>query len=78
MIHQIRNLKYLRSKIRNLKKPLENSGINYNQIIRSIKNLASSKQTLDEYYKKILKDLLKDSKNKFLSIGEKLKIIIKN
>ena len=44
--------KYLRTKIRNLKKPLIKSGINYDQIIKSINNLASSKDTLDHYYKK--------------------------
>ena len=80
-----KNLKYLRSKIRNLEKPLENSGINYNQIIRSIKNLASSKQTLDEYYKKILKDLLKNSKKqvfinwrKFKDYNQEIKIRVIN
>ena len=30
--------KYLRTKIRNLRKPLENSGIKYEQIFRSIEN----------------------------------------
>ena len=35
--------KYLRTKIRNLKNPLLKSGISYDQIIRSINNLASSK-----------------------------------
>ena len=44
---------YLRTKIRNLKLPLEKSGINYEQITKSINNLASSKATLDEYYSKI-------------------------
>ena len=80
-----KNLKYLRSKIRNLKKPLENSGINYNQIIRSIKNLASSKETLDDYYKKILKDLARNSKKevfinlrKFKDLNQKIKIRVIN
>ena len=35
-----KNLKYLRTKVRNLKKPLEKSGIEYEQIIKSINNLA--------------------------------------
>ena len=44
-----KDLKYLRTKIRNLKKPLENSGIKYDQIFRSIQNLSQSKKTLEEY-----------------------------
>ena len=35
-----KNLKYLRTKIRGLKKPLEKSGIKYEQIFRSIQNLS--------------------------------------
>ena len=35
-----RDDKYLRTKIRNLKKPLEKSGIKYDQIFRSINNLS--------------------------------------
>jgi len=42
-----KDLKYLRTKVRNLKKPLEKSGIEYEQIIKSINNLALSKATLD-------------------------------
>ena len=38
-----KNTKYLRTKIRNLKKPLEKSGIKYDQIFRSIQNLSLSK-----------------------------------
>ena len=34
------NKKYLRTKIRNLKRPLEKSGIKYEQIFRSIYNLS--------------------------------------
>ncbi|MDA9180866.1 tRNA lysidine(34) synthetase TilS, partial [Pelagibacteraceae bacterium] len=45
-----KNLKYLRTKVRNLKKPLEKSGIEYVQIIKSINNLALSKATLDGYF----------------------------
>ena len=55
-IRQIKMTKYLRTKIRNLKKPLENSGIKYDQIFRSIKNLSISKNTLDEYLNKTFKD----------------------
>ena len=56
--------KYLRTKIRNLKKHLTKSGINYDQIIRSINNLSSSEKILSEHYKSILRDNLKKSKNK--------------
>ena len=51
--------KYLRTKIRNLKKPLEKSGIEYAQIINSINNLALSRITLDEYLKKTFEDMIK-------------------
>ncbi|MDC1212732.1 tRNA lysidine(34) synthetase TilS [Pelagibacteraceae bacterium] len=61
-----KNLKFLRTKIRYLKKPLENSGIEYEQIIKSINNLASSKATLDGYFKKIFKDVIKKNKNEIL------------
>ena len=64
------NLKYLRTKVRNLKKHLETSGIEYEQIIKSINNLASSKATLDEYFNKIFKDLIKKN-NKIISINFK-------
>ena len=53
-----KNEKYLRTKVRNLKKPLENSGIKYDQIFRSIQNLSLSKKTLDEYLNKIFKKLI--------------------
>ena len=61
-----KNKKYLRTKIRNLKKPLENSGIKYEQIFRSIQNLSSSKSTLEGYLNKIFKELInKKKKMKF-------------
>ena len=43
-----KNQKYLRTKVRSLKKPLEKSGIKYEQIFKSIQNLSQSKITLDE------------------------------
>ncbi len=55
--------KYLRTKVRNLKNPLEKSGINYDQIIKSIKNLASSRDTLDIYLKAIYKKIVNKEKN---------------
>ena len=55
-----RNSKYLRTKIRGLKNPLEQSGINYEKIIQSISNLASSKETLDKYINEIIKQTIKN------------------
>ena len=57
------NSKYLRTKIRKLQKHLVESGIKYDQIIKSIKNLASSRRTLDDYFNKIFKDTINRSKN---------------
>ncbi len=54
-----KNLKFLRTKVRNLKKPLEKSGIAYDQILRSINNLALSKKTLDDYLSQIFKQVIK-------------------
>ena len=61
-----KNRKFLRTRVRNLKKTLEKSGINYDQVFRSIKNLASSRDTLDLYFKKIYKDLIQKERNKVL------------
>ena len=58
--------KYLRTRIRKLKKILEKSGINYDQISKSIKNLASSRDTLEIYFKKIYKDTVSKRKNKVI------------
>ena len=57
------NKKYLRTKVRNLKKPLENSGIKYEQIFRSIQNLSSSKSTLEGFLNNIFKELIIKNKN---------------
>ena len=54
-----KNTKYLRTKVRGLKKPLEKSGIKYEQIFRSIQNLSLSKNTLEEYLNKIFNELIK-------------------
>ena len=62
--------KYLRTKIRNLKKPLEKSGIKYEQIFKSIQNLSLSKETLEEYLNKVFKNLI-NKKNKEISINLK-------
>ena len=62
--------KYLRTKIRNLRKPLEDSGIKYEKIFKSIQNLSSSKITLDLYLKKIFEELIKKT-DKEISIDLK-------
>ncbi len=80
-----KNTKFLRAKIRNLKKPLMKSGINYDQIIKSINNLASSKEVIDQYLEEIFKDLIKVSKNqifvdfkKFIKLNLEVKIKVIN
>ena len=79
------NTNYLRTKIRGLKKPIENSGIKYEQIFKSIQNLSSSKNTLEKYLDKIFKDLIKKTKDeisinfkKFKSLGQDTKISLIN
>jgi tRNA(Ile)-lysidine synthase len=71
-----KNTKFLRTKIRNLKKPLEKSGIKYEQIFKSIQNLSHSKATLDEYLSDIFDQLIK-KKNKEISINFKKYIVLK-
>ena len=61
----------MRTKVRNLKKPLEKSGIKYEQIYKSIENLSFSKKTLDGYFNKIFKKVIKKKINKFLLILKK-------
>ena len=80
-----KDLKYLRTKIRGLKKPLERSGIKYDQIIKSINNLASSRETLDEYFEKIYKSLIKKNGSlismdfkKFKKLNKVIKIALIN
>ncbi len=68
-----KNKKYLRARIRTLKKPLENSGIKYDQIFKSIQNLSQSKKTLDVYLDKIFKELIKKSKREILINYDKYK-----
>jgi len=57
-----RNTKYLRTRVRNLKKALEKSGIHYDQIIKSIKNLASTTETLNNYIARVYKTNVKTKK----------------
>ena len=58
-----KNKKYLRTRMRSLKVVLEKSGINHEQIMRSIKNLASTNSTLDNYVEKISSINVKKKKN---------------
>ena len=57
--------------MRNLKKPLEKSGIEYDQIIKSINNLALSKVTLDEYLKKIFNEIIKKTSRREILLNFK-------
>ena len=52
------NLKYLRTKVRKLKKPLEKSGIEYKQIFKSIHNLSESKKSLDGFLKQEFNNII--------------------
>ena len=61
-----KNLKYLRTKVRSLKRPLEKSGIEYEQIVKSINNLALSKVTLEGYFKMIFKEIIKKNNKEIL------------
>ncbi len=63
-----KNLKYLRTRIRGLKPILEKKGIEYKQIIKSIKNLATSRDTLEYHFDKIYYDVsIKKKERIFLS-----------
>ena len=75
------NTKFLRTRIRNLEKPLQKSGISYDQIFKSINNLASSKNILEKYYTQVSKENIKKSKilvilnlKKFKTFNEEVKI----
>ena len=77
--------KFLRTKIRNLQTHLKKSGINYDQIIMSINNLASSNEILENYFKeKFSKGLIKSKKsliiklNNFLELETEFKIRVIN
>ena len=66
-----KNTKFLRTKVRNLRKSLEKSGIKYDQVFKSIQNLSLSKITLDEYLNKTFKELIKKRKKEILINFEK-------
>ena len=75
------NSKYLRTRIRKFRQILEKSGINYDQIFKSIKNLASSRDTLNLYFNEIYKEIVISKKRKisiklkkFNSLNQEMKI----
>jgi len=58
--------KYLRTRVRNLTKELEKSGIHHNQIIKSINNLASTRDLLNNYILKVSKLCAIKKKNEII------------
>ena len=70
-----KNNKFLRSRIRNLQTYLDKSGIKYDQIVKSINNLASSKVVLDDYVIKIYNDTTKKLKSEILIDYKKFKVL---
>ena len=73
-----RNEKYLRTRVRNLKKHLEKSGIKYEKIFKSIQNLSQSKKTLDGYLSNIFKEFIKKSNSEILINFKKYKDLNKD
>jgi len=65
------NSKYLRTRIRKLKQILEKSGVNYDQIFKSIKNLASSRDTLELYFRKAYDETVINKNNRILIVLKK-------
>ena len=68
-----KDLKYLRTKVRTLKKPLEKSGIKYEQIFRSIQNLSLSEATLSGFFNKTFKKLIRKRNKEILINFQKFK-----
>ena len=68
-----KNLKYLRTKVRSLKKPLEKSGVEYEQIFKSIRNLSESRDSLDDFLKKEFSKIIKKKDNEILINLKKFK-----
>ena len=57
-----KNKKFLRTNIRILKRNLVNKGIDLEKIIRSIKNIASTKEAIDFYVARSMKKFVKFEK----------------
>ena len=68
-----KNLKYLRTKVRSLKKPLEKSGVEYDQIFKSIRNLSESRDSLDNFLKKEFSKIIKKKNNEIFINLKKFK-----
>ena len=68
-----KNLKYLRTKVRSLKKPLEKSGVEYEQIFKSIRNLSDSRDSLDDFLKKEFGKIIKKKDSEILINFKKFK-----
>ena len=61
-----KNKKYLRTRIRSLKDKFERSGISHSQIIRSINNLATSRDIINNYLNQAIKLLTEKRRNEVL------------
>jgi tRNA(Ile)-lysidine synthase len=61
-----KDIKYLRTRMRYLKNILEKSGIHHDQIIKSIKNLSSTRDTINNYILKIYKTNVQKKGGKIL------------
>ncbi len=57
-----KNRKFLRTNIRELTRILENKGLNFDQIIRSINNISSTKEAINFYVNRSLKQFVKFKK----------------
>ena len=71
------NQKYLRTKIRNLIKQFEKSGIKHDRIINSINNLASTRDTLNSYIERIERKCV-TKKKKTININLKIFLLENN
>ena len=60
------NKKFLRTKIRRLVKTLNNMGIESQQILRSIRNISSSNNFINNYFNKIFKQIVVSKKSKYI------------
>ena len=60
--------------MRNLKKYLKIVVLTYEQIIKSINNLASSQVTLDKYYKKTFREVIEKTKGGIILSFEKFNL----
>ena len=67
-----KDTKYLRTKVRSLKKELEKSGIHHDKIMRSINNLASTRDTLNNYLERIIESCVEKRRNETLINLKKL------